>query len=55
MKDIIANAVKQGQKALSEYDSKRVIERAGVTITREALVQTKEQVLQAVRDVWVSL
>jgi acetyl-CoA synthetase (ADP-forming) len=50
MKDIILNAVEKGQKALSEFDSKRVIAQAGVAITREALVNTKEEAVRFARE-----
>ncbi len=51
MKKIIQNAVKKGQKALSEYESKRVIAQAGVAITREALVQTKDEAIKFAHEV----
>ncbi len=51
MKEIILEAMKKKQKALSEYDSKRVIAKAGVTITRETLVTTKEAAVKAAMDI----
>ncbi len=51
MKEIILEAMKKNQKALSEYDAKRVIAKAGVTITRETLVTTKEAAVKAAMDI----
>jgi acetyl-CoA synthetase (ADP-forming) len=51
MKDIILNALQKHQKALSEYDSKRVIAQAGVTITQEVLVSTKEEAMKAALEI----
>ena len=42
MNDIITSAIKKGQKALSEYDSKRIIQSLGITITREDLAIKEE-------------
>lgn len=51
MKEILEKAVRKGQKALSEYDSKRVIEAAGVLITRERLAQSREDAVKAAREI----
>jgi acetyl-CoA synthetase (ADP-forming) len=51
MKEILEKAVRKGQKALSEYDSKRVIETAGVLITRERLAQSREDAVKAAREI----
>lgn len=40
MKKILRKAIKRGQSALSEYDSKLVIQSVGVPITREKLVKS---------------
>ncbi|HPI88331.1 MAG TPA: acetate--CoA ligase family protein [Spirochaetota bacterium] len=42
MNDIITSAIKKGQKALSEYDSKRIIQSLGIAITREDLALKEE-------------
>ncbi len=47
MKEIIAAALKNGQSALSEYDSKRVIASAGVPVTREELATSREGAIKA--------
>jgi hypothetical protein len=41
--DIPQRAIDKKQKALSEYDPKRVIELAGVTITRESLADSGDR------------
>lgn len=46
MLDVIKKAIKDGRKTLSEYDSKRVIESAGVFVAAGALVTTKEKAIQ---------
>ena len=43
MEEIIKKAIKRGQKTLSEYDSKRVIKSAGVSITREKLAHSRTE------------
>ncbi len=43
MLDIIKKAQKDGRKTLSEYESRQVIESAGVLIAAGALVKTKEE------------
>ena len=50
MKDILTSAIQKGQKALSEYDSKLVIQTAGITITREGLAKTKEEALDLAKN-----
>lgn len=47
METIIQTAVEKGQHCLSEYDSKRVLEAAGLNITKEVLVTSKEEALAA--------
>jgi acetyl-CoA synthetase (ADP-forming) len=42
MLDIIEKALKNGQKTLSEYESRLVIESAGVPVVPAALVKTRE-------------
>ena len=43
MKEILQKAIDRKQKALSEYDSKRVIASAGVAITREGLAASRRK------------
>jgi succinyl-CoA synthetase beta subunit len=44
--DIIKKAVKEGKKTLSEYESRLVIESAGVLVAAAALAKTKEEAIQ---------
>ena len=44
--DIIKKAVAKGQKTLSEYESRMVIESAGVLVAAAALAKTKEEAIQ---------
>ena len=46
MKDILKEAVKKGRKSLSEYDSKKVIQHAGVQITREELAASSDEAVK---------
>ena len=46
MLDIIKKAVKDGRKTLSEYESRLVIESAGVFVAAAALTRTKEEAIQ---------
>jgi acetyl-CoA synthetase (ADP-forming) len=45
MLDIIKKAQKDGRKTLSEYESRQVIESAGVLVAAAALVKTKEEAI----------
>ncbi|HNR88077.1 MAG TPA: acetate--CoA ligase family protein [Spirochaetota bacterium] len=47
MKTILTDARSRKQRALSEYDSKRVIAAAGVPVSREELVASKDDALRA--------
>ena len=51
MQEIIKNAIEKGQKALSEYDSKRLVNMAGVPITREGLATSKDKALKIAKDI----
>ncbi|HAR48678.1 MAG TPA: carboxylate--amine ligase [Smithella sp.] len=44
--DVIKKAVKEGRKTLSEYESRLVIESAGVFVAAAALTKTKEEAIQ---------
>ncbi|MGD0169784.1 MAG: acetate--CoA ligase family protein [Smithella sp.] len=46
MLDIIEKALKNGQKTLSEYESRLVIESAGVPVVPAALVKTREEAVR---------
>ena len=46
MLEIIKKAVKEGRKTLSEYESRQVIESAGVFVAAAALTKTKEEAIQ---------
>ncbi|MDD5523807.1 MAG: acetate--CoA ligase family protein [Smithella sp.] len=46
MLDVIKKAVKEGRKTLSEYESRLVIESAGVFTAAAALTKTKEEAIQ---------
>jgi len=46
MLDIIEKALKNGQKTLSEYESRLVIESAGVPVVPAALVKTREEAIR---------
>lgn len=41
--EILSKAVQGGQRALSEYESKQIVASADVPITRESLVQSREE------------
>jgi acyl-CoA synthetase (NDP forming) len=43
IKDMLLKAITNSQLALSEYESKKVVAAAGVPVTREALVHSREE------------
>lgn len=45
IRDLLVKALQKGQLALSEYESRKVIASAGVPITREALVQSRDEAM----------
>ena len=45
--DVIQSAMARGQKALSEYQSKKLLSQFGIPVTREELVQTAEAAVAA--------
>lgn len=51
MKEILQRAIDRNQKALSEYDSKRVVASAGVAITREGLAGSKEEAVKLAEEI----
>ncbi len=51
MREIIKRAVEKGQKALSEYDSKRIIQQAGTPVTRERLAASRDEAVKMAREI----
>jgi len=50
MQTILRNAAQRGDRALSEYDSKRIIASAGIPVTRECIVHSADDAKQAAAD-----
>jgi succinyl-CoA synthetase beta subunit len=50
MKEILQRAIDRKQKALSEYDSKRVVASAGVAITREGLAGSRDEAVKLAEE-----
>ncbi|HPG51427.1 MAG TPA: acetate--CoA ligase family protein, partial [Spirochaetota bacterium] len=46
MEQIIKKALERGQKTLSEYDSKQVIQAVGIPVTREKLAATADEAVK---------
>ncbi|RJQ73639.1 MAG: carboxylate--amine ligase [Desulfobacteraceae bacterium] len=51
MNDLIRSAQSKGDQALSEYGAKRVLEAYGIPVTRESLVQTRDEAVTAARAI----
>jgi succinyl-CoA synthetase beta subunit len=51
MEEILRNAASRGERALSEYDSKRVIATAGIPVTKEIFVKSKDDAFRAAKDI----
>jgi succinyl-CoA synthetase beta subunit len=46
MEQIIKKALERGQKTLSEYDSKQVIQTVGIPVTREKLAHSRDEAVK---------
>jgi acetate---CoA ligase (ADP-forming) subunit beta len=46
MEQIIKKALERGQKTLSEYDSKQVIQTVGIPVTREKLARSRDEAVK---------
>lgn len=51
MKEIIKKAIANKQNALSEYESKVIIEEAGIPIARQGLALTKTEAVELAQDI----
>ena len=49
--DIIGQALKNGQKSLSEYDSKRVLKAYGFPVVKEKLANTRAGAVKAAKEI----
>ncbi len=49
--EIIQEALKKGQKTLSEYDSKRLLSGYGIPAVRETLVQSRAAAVKAAKEI----
>jgi acyl-CoA synthetase (NDP forming) len=49
--EIVADALKRGQKGLSEYDSKRLLQAYGFPVVREVLVQSRSGAVKAAKEI----
>lgn len=49
--DIIKEALDQGRKTLSEYQSKQLLARYGIPVNEEKLVSSREKAVEAARDI----
>lgn len=51
MNKIISEAVRKGHKALSEYDSKKILEQAGIPVVREGIARSGKEALAIAGDI----
>ncbi|MBW2304478.1 MAG: acetate--CoA ligase family protein [Deltaproteobacteria bacterium] len=49
--EIIDQAVREGRKTLSEYESKQLLARYGIPVTRERLVVNEEELQEALEEI----
>jgi len=45
IRELLLKAIQNGQQALTEYDSKRVVAAANVPVTRELLVHSRQEAM----------
>ena len=45
VKELLSHAIKSGRQTLSEFESKQIVAAAGVPVTREALVHSREEAM----------
>lgn len=51
MEQIIQKAIQRGQKTLSEFESKQVIQSAGILITREKLARNRDEAVRFAEEI----
>lgn len=51
MEQIIQKAIRRGQKTLSEYDSKQIIQSMGISITREKLALNRDEAVRFAEEI----
>ena len=51
IKDLFVKSLQKGQLALSEYESRKVIASVGVPVTREALVQSRDEAMDQAKKI----
>ena len=51
VKPVLEKAIKNGQKALSEYDSKKILSEYKIPVTRESLAKTCEEAVQIAESI----
>lgn len=49
--EIVKEALRRGQKALSEYDAKRLLSQYGFAVVREKLVRSRSAALKAAKEI----
>ncbi|MDY7034227.1 MAG: acetate--CoA ligase family protein [Thermodesulfobacteriota bacterium] len=49
--NILEEAIKKGQSTLSEYQSKKFLASHGIPITKESMVSTKDDAIQAAKEI----
>ena len=49
--DIIANALKQGRKTLSEFEAKKILAARGIPVTREVLIHQRKELFDATETI----
>ena len=49
--NLVEEALKEGKKTLSEYQSKKFLSSYGIPITREKLVSSKEEAIVVAKEI----